>query len=129
MIHLDMSQQQVKRPSVNELNGKIASAISIVAAGSKFVFANDSASMSEIRAEGHDIDHLEEDILACLKELTCKDYAGSRPPQKSYEDKIDGNELFAFAWESAHMGERMYLKFVIKNGIFYYVSFHRDRKE
>lgn len=124
-----MSQQQAKRPSVSELDGKIASAISIVAAGSKFFFANDAASMAEIRAEGHDIECLEDDILACLRELTNSDYAGSRPPQKSYETKIKESDLFAFAWDSVHKGKRMYLKFVIKNGNFFYVSFHRDRKE
>lgn len=124
-----MNQQQMRRPSVSELNGKITSAIAIVAAGSKFFFANDEASMAEIRSEGHDLDTLESDILACLKEIKSDNYAGGRPPQKSYEEKIKDSDLFAFAWDSVHKGERMYLKFVIKNESFYYVSFHKDRKE
>lgn len=118
----------MKRPSVRELDGKIQSAIVIVAAGARFFFANDEASMAEIRSECHDLDTLEADILACMKEVKSSDYAGGRPPQKSYESKIKDCDLFAFAWDSTHMSERMYLKFVIKNENFYYVSFHKDRK-
>lgn len=124
-----MNQKWVVRPSVRELDGKIKSAIEIVSAGGKFLFANDEASMAEIRSECHDLDTLEADILECLKEIKSSDYAGGKPPQKSYEAKLKDSDLFAFAWDSKHKGERMYLKFVIKNDNFYYVSFHKDRKE
>lgn len=99
MLHCDtflvMSKQQVKRPSARELDGKIQSAIAIVAAGDKFFFANDVASMAEIRSEGHDLDTVQADILACLKEIKSSDYAGGKPPQKSYESKIKECDLFA----------------------------------
>lgn len=119
----------VNRPTEKELSNKIALAISIMATGAKFYFANDQASMAEILSEGHSIDEIENDILVCLKEIKSSDYAGGRPPMKSYEKKIKGSDLFAFAWESIHMGKKMYLKFVLKNESFFYVSFHQDRTE
>src|SRR5688572_20748718 len=43
-------------------------------------------------------------------------YAGGRPPQRCYEDDevIKDEQLWAFAWSSARMGKRMYVKFVLK---------------
>jgi len=66
-------------------------------------------------------------IEQCLEEITANDYAGSRPPQRSYEKAIAGMDLFAFAWDSAVCGKRMYLKFVIKDDNYYYVSFHKEK--
>lgn len=117
-----------QRPSVAELNCKIQTAIAIVAGGAKFFFANDLASMAEIRSEDFNIDEIESIVLECLQEIMANDYAGGRPPYKSYEDKIKNSDLFAFAWHSKSRKKRMYLKFVIKNGCFFYVSFHEDRK-
>lgn len=66
-------------------------------------------------------------ILALLKEIKCDDYAGGRPPQRSTEKMVEGKDLWAFAWDSAMLGKRMYLKFVLKESAFYYVSLHESK--
>lgn len=65
-------------------------------------------------------------IVDLLEEITPQDYAGSRPPQRSYEMAIENRELFAFSWNSKKLGKKMYIKFVLKEGRYYYVSLHRS---
>ena len=62
-----------------------------------------------------------------LEETTLHHYAGSRPPQRSYNDDIDGLELFPFIIESRRFGCRVYLKFTIREGSLWIVSLHKDR--
>lgn len=66
-------------------------------------------------------------IRELLEEISPKDYKGSRPPQKSYEKAIAGSELFAFSWWSPKCAKQMYIKFVLKNERYYYVSLHQSR--
>lgn len=66
-------------------------------------------------------------IRELLEEISPKDYKGSRPPQKSYEKAIAGSELFAFSWWSTKCAKQMYIKFVLKNERYYYVSLHQSR--
>jgi hypothetical protein len=68
-------------------------------------------------------------IIELLDEITPKDYAGGRPPQKSYEKTIEDKELFAFCWNSKKLGKKMYLKFALKEDRYYYVSLHRSKEE
>lgn len=65
-------------------------------------------------------------IRELLEEISPKDYKGSRPPQKSYEKAIAGSELFAFSWWSPRCARQMYIKFVLKNERYYYVSLHQS---
>lgn len=65
-------------------------------------------------------------IKSLLMEIEPKDYTGGRPPQKSYEKSIEGNELFAFSWQSNFLSKKMYLKFALKGDRFVYVSLHAD---
>lgn len=67
-------------------------------------------------------------ILELLEEISPKDYAGGRPPQRSYEKTIEDRELFAFCWHSKKLGRKMYLKFALKDGRYYYVSLHRSKE-
>lgn len=66
-------------------------------------------------------------IRELLEEISPKDYKGSRPPQKSYEKAIAGSELFAFSWWSTKCAKQMYIKFVLKNDRYHYVSLHESR--
>lgn len=68
-------------------------------------------------------------ILTLLEEISPKDYQGGRPPQKSYEKTTTGHELFAFCWWSNKMQKRMYVKFVLKNERYHYISLHKSRFE
>lgn len=66
-------------------------------------------------------------ISELLEEIELENYEGGHPPHKSYELSIANSELWAFVWDSARMGKRMYLKFAIKNGVFFYVSLHKSK--
>ena len=54
-------------------------------------------------------------------------YTGSRPPQRSYEQDIQGLELFAFAVESQRFKCRIYFKFALQDEMLWLVSLHQDR--
>jgi len=38
-----------------------------------------------------------------------------------------GSELFAFSWWSIQCAKQMYIKFVLKNERYYYISLHQSR--
>ena len=117
-----------KRPRHKELSGKLKSAKEILTSKKEGLFANPSKAPSELMA----LDILETEkiwplIVELLDEITPEDYSGGRPPQKAYEPTIEGSELFAFSWNSQKLSRRMYIKFVLKDETFYYVSLHEDR--
>ncbi len=91
------------------------------------VFANPSKVVGELNdldiGDTNDVWQL---IKVLLEEISPKDYKGSRPPQKSYEKAIAGSELLAFSW-SPKCAKQMYIKFVLKNERYYYVSLHESR--
>jgi hypothetical protein len=115
---------EMRRPSYAETLGKILKARQKVAAEDWV-----AAEIAKLLPEFHALDcwTLEEQTKAlatALGELGPEHYAGSRPPQKSYERMCKGAELFAFAWKSAHFGWRMYLKICFVKDTLYIVSFH-----
>lgn len=118
----------VDRPTHRELQKKLDEASIALTSGRRF-FVEPGKVVGELDALGLEADEVWALIVNCLAEIRPQDYTGSRPPQKSYEKKIAGKELFAFAWDSDSCGRKMYLKFVIKEGVFYYVSFHLDRPD
>lgn len=72
------------------------------------------------------------DFHSILQELlslaTPENYAGARPPSKSYETAIKGADLYAFVVQSVYLGGiDIYFKFALYNDIL--VSLHEDRKE
>lgn len=92
------------------------------------LFANPSKAMGELNdlhiGDANDVWLL---IRELLEEISPKDYKGSRPPQKSYEKAIEGLELLAFSWWSLKYAKQMYIKFVLKDERYYYVSLHPSR--
>lgn len=91
------------------------------------LFANPSKAMGELNdldiEDANDVWLL---IRELLEEISPNDYRGSRPPQKSYEKAIAGLELLAFSWWSVKCAKQMYIKFVLKNERYYYVSLHQS---
>ncbi len=91
------------------------------------VFANPSKAVAELNnldiGDANDVWSL---INELLEEIFPKDYKESRPPQKSYEKLIEGYELLAFSWWSRKCAKQMYIKFVLKNRRYYYVSLHQS---
>lgn len=115
------------RPSHKELFGKLRSARQAIEAGRVALLNQLAVAMDAI-----DLDYsIETDLNAVLIELleatTAADYAGARPPQRSYEQDIKGLELFAFVVESKRFKCRVYYKFALAQGVFWLVSLHQDR--
>jgi hypothetical protein len=115
------------RPSHKELFGKLRDARDALKRES--VFLLDADLIAEDAMElGYDIG---DELLAVLGELledtSPRDYAGSRPPQRSYKPVIEGLELLAFVIESRRFACRVYLKFAIAQGSLWLVSLHADR--
>ena len=71
---------------------------------------------------------LEELLLELLDKSCIENYVGGRPPQKSYQQTIQGVELFAFAIQKTSLNGPLYYKFSIVKGTLYLISLHRDRE-
>lgn len=72
-------------------------------------------------------DELQQVLAELLDETAVHHYAGSRPPQKSYKQDIEGLELFAFVVESRRFASRVYFKFALIEESLWLVSLHQDR--
>ncbi len=118
-----------KRPSDRELIKRIKEAKESLN-NRPGVFANPSKAVGELTyLEIGDADDVWQLIRELLEEIAPKDYIGSRPPQKSYEKSIAGLELLAFSWWSSKLSKWMYIKFVLKNERYYYVSLHQSKEK
>lgn len=118
--------EKMERPSKRELYQKIKQAKEAVSSDSLLIFH------AEVIAEDAiDLGYLVNDIKAVLltifDEIDLDYYAGSHPPQKSYETQIKGSELFAFRWKSKYFGCEVYLKYCLKGEKMYLVSLHQNR--
>lgn len=120
-----------QRPSKHEICKKVRDALEALGAG-KFMIGltkHLSADTDELNLES------EADLVPLLSELLeeideagpIKCYAGTRPPQRSYEREILKLELWAYSWPSKRFGKGMYLKFAFKKDYFVYVDCHPDR--
>lgn len=117
----------MQRPSNKELFGKLREARAAVQKGNIFPLDQDVIAEDAIEL-GYDIgDELQQVLTELLDESTVHHYAGSRPPQKSYKQEIEGLELFAFVVESRRFAGRVYFKFAIIEGLLWLVSLHQDR--
>jgi len=118
---------QNKRPSDHELTQRLNEAKKFLK-NRQGIFAIPSKVVGELNdldiGDTNDVWQLIRDLL---EEISPKDYKGSRPPQKSYEKAIAGSELFAFSWWSTKCAKQMYIKFVLRNDLYYYVSLHESR--
>jgi len=88
-----------------------------------------SSDLAELQlATAQDLPNL---LIVLLEEIknagpiTC--YAGTRPPQRSYEPEVRNLELWAYSWHSARFQKRMYVKFALKKQWYIHVDCHEDR--
>ena len=126
MVSIDTIIAMVERPSHRELSSKLKEARAAVERGAIGVI--NSGALAEDAIElGYLVEELQEVLLEILGEVKPGDYAGSRPPPRSYERETRDLELFAFSWMSRRFGCRVYLKFALKEGTFWLVSLHVDR--
>ena len=120
---------QSYRPSDGELEKKIKAAKAALKTQNG-LFAN----FNKVVGELYDLEietpnQVWKLIVELLGEVSPTDYAGGKPPQRSYEQTIKNQELFAFCWDSKKLGRKMYLKFVLKEGRYYYVSLHESKEQ
>ena len=119
------------RPSPREICGKVADALVALNAG-RFQLGplkHLSSDLAELELAA--ASRLPDLLIVLLEEirhagpLEC--YAGTRPPQRSYEPEILKLELWAYRWHSPRCRKRMYLKFALKNQCYIHVDCHEDR--
>ncbi len=117
------------RPSYHELGKRLNEAKGVLK--KQFgLFANLSKASGELTALGiGDSNEVWLLIKDLLEEITPEDYVGTKPPQRCYEKSAEGLELFAFSWWSPKLIKNMYIKFVLKNERYYYISLHQSRSE
>jgi hypothetical protein len=116
------------RPSDGELDRKLKTAKAALKAHPG-LFANIDKAVGELNAlDVESPNQIWALIIELLEEISPKDYAGGRPPQKSYEKTIVGKELFAFCWNSKKLGRKMYIKFALKDNRYYYLSLHISKE-
>ncbi len=117
----------MERPSHREISAKLKAAKEAIEKGCYL-----PADVKKATADLENLDLWGEDeirkaFLDSLSEIKPDDYKGHRPPEKSMEKEVFKEEMFAFCWESKRFSKRMYLKFCIKKGTFYYISFHETK--
>ena len=117
----------MQRPSHKELHNKIREARKVVASGSVLLLEQNAIAQDAIDLEYDIGDELFDVLSELLNETSPNHYAGSRPPQRSYERELEGLELFAFAVESSRFNCRVYYKFALAEGAFWLLSLHQDR--
>jgi hypothetical protein len=119
------------RPSNREIYGKVADALVALRAG-RFQFgplkhlSGDLAGLQLASAS-----ELPDLLIVLLEEIQHEGpitrYAGTRPPQRSYEPQILNLELWAYSWHSPRLRKPMYLKYALKNQCYIHVDCHEDR--
>jgi hypothetical protein len=115
------------RPSDGELDRKIKAAKAALKI-QPGLFANFNKVVGELDALNIESPtQIWELIGELLEEILPQDYAGTRPPQHSYEKAIAGKELFAFCWASKKLGQKMYIEFALKDDKYYYLSLHKSK--
>ena len=114
------------RPSFKEINQKIKQAEKAISEH-RISLINPISIATDALELGFPIESIGKTLNDILGEIAPKDYVGQSPPQRSYEDKIIGCELYPFRWMSRHLGCRVYLKFTLKESQFWLVSLHEDR--
>ena len=117
----------MKRPTFRDIDHRLKEAKEALQKGS-VLFANPSKVVGEMmELEIGDSDEVWELIIKLLDEIEVNDYKGQHPPKINYEPQGTGLELWAFCWKSTLLNKTMYLKFSIKDEIFYYVSLHKSK--
>ena len=117
----------MERPSHKELYNKLREARMAVSKGLVTLLNQDIIAADAIELEYS----IETELIPILQELldytTPGHYAGSRPPQKSYEREIEGLDLFPFVADCSRLKCCVYYKFALVEGRLWLVSLHQDR--
>jgi hypothetical protein len=117
-----------QRPTVREIDKKIKAAKKAVCEKKTYI-ANLLKIYSDFNdLEIYDTEEIWSHIQALLEELTSENYCGGHPPEEAREKEIQGEDLYAFCWQSKKYQKKMYLKFAIVDEYFYLASIHESRR-
>lgn len=117
----------MKRPSLREIDKRLKEAMKALQNGNAF-YANPAKAVGELMELNiGDANEVWDLIIQLLDEIKVENYTGQYPPKVNYEPNGAGCELWAFSWYSSILNKTMYLKFSVKDGIFYYVSLHKSK--
>ncbi|MFW5909055.1 MAG: hypothetical protein ACOCR8_05405 [Desulfosalsimonas sp.] len=117
----------MNRPSKKELFNKIRDARDAVVHERIEIMEADVIAADAIELDFDVETELKSILEDLLSNITPDDYVGSRPPQRSYESKIAGLEIFAFVSKSSYFDCSVYLKFALTEDAFWLVSLHKNR--
>lgn len=114
-------------PTYKELDKKISQAKKAAESGLVNLI-NPAAIASDAAELGYRIeDEFIESLTSVLEGTSPENYAGRRPPARSYENTIMANALYAFRTESSGFNCMIYLKFTLFENELWVVSFHKNR--
>ena len=116
----------MKRPTYSEIQRKIRQAGQAIAR-KDFTILKPSIVALDAFELGIQIGEIDSVLIELLEEIKPGNYAGTYPPQRSYEDEIPQRELFAFRWLSKRLGCVTYVKFAFEGSHLWLVSLHSDR--
>ena len=111
------------RPTHRELTGKIKQAVKAVSDGWICILDQEILARDALEL-GYRVSDLSDILIDLLSAILPEDYIGHQPPEKSYEDKIKGIELFVFKAYSQVLGCNVYLKFGLKGEFIWIISLH-----
>jgi hypothetical protein len=116
----------MKRPTYSEIQGKIKQAKEAIGRGEFRVLKPSIVALDAFEL-GIQIEEMTSVLIELLDEIKPGNYAGTYPPQRSYEDGIFQRELLAFQWLSKRLGCMTYIKFAFEGSHLWLVSLHSDR--
>ena len=119
---------EANRPSFRELNNKIRQAQKAVIER-KVVILDYEVVLADSFDLKFEMGKIHEVLSEVLHEISPGEYAGTRPPQRSYEKEILDQDLYAFHGLSKRFGCRVYLKFALNQDRLWLISLHRDHPE
>lgn len=125
--------QGPQRPTDKEAAKKVRDALAAVRANRKMIgldkHLSDAFDFLKV-CKTKELWPVIEELLKELEDLgPAAHYAGSKPPQKSYEAKFQNDELWAYRWSSRITGRETYLKFILKKDWFFFVDCHEHKAQ
>lgn len=117
----------MNRPTTKELDNKIKEAKATIYSQNILLVNQEAIAEDALELEYDIAEELYEILQELLNEASAGNYVGSRPPEKSYEDKIKHADLFPFVIDSNRFQCNVHLKFALNQKIFWLDSLHKDR--
>ena len=121
----------MERPSRREVINKVTEAIDAIQEGKRQIPFSKHFTQDQSDLGIEDTSNLWPLLMVLLEEIKelgpNELYTGGRPPEKSYEVGLKGYELWAYSWDSPVMNSKMYLKFIMRKGNYFYMGCHKSK--